>query len=335
MITLTAYHEAGVFAALAVEWEALAERSVVNTPFQRVAFQAAWWRHFGEGALCVLAARTEDGVLVGLAPMFVDSAGVLRWVGGEEIADYLDIIASDECMAAVRGVVFDWWLRGDSPHHTRAQLSNMPGWTDTARDWQARAQAAGLTATVEQIDVCPVVTLAPTFDDYLAGIDKKQRHEIRRKLRRAEEFGQPVRLKVLGPEDNIADGTAEFTRLMELSGEHKAQFLTPVMRAAFADIFAATHASGMLKLAFLMVGDEAIAAYVNFDVGGQVWVYNSGIDLTHEARSVSPGWVLLALLIEQAINEGHTHYDFMQGNEDYKYRFGGVDTPVYRLTIER
>ena len=324
-----------MFDELAAEWDALAEHSVVNTPFQRVAFQATWWRHFGEGTLCVLAARTEDGVLVGLAPMFVDAGGVLRWVGGEEIADYLDIIAPSEHMTAVSAAVFAWWLGADAPHWTRAQLSNMPGWIDTPRMWQAQAQAAGLTAEVTQIDVCPVLTLAPTFDDYLAGIDKKQRHEIRRKLRRAKELEQPVWLKVLGPEDDIAAGTAEFTRLMELSGGHKAKFLTPVMRAAFADIFAATHASGMLKLAFLMVGDEAVAAYVNFDVGGRVWVYNSGIDLTHEARSVSPGWVLLALLIEQAINEGRTHYDFMQGNEDYKYRFGGVDTPVYRLTIER
>jgi len=52
-----------------------------------------------------------------------------------------------------------------------------------------------------------------------------------------------------------------------------------------------------------------------------IWVYNSGINFEYSAYS--PGWVLLAYLLQWA-NENHRErFDFMRGNEDYKYRFGG------------
>ena len=59
----------------------------------------------------------------------------------------------------------------------------------------AREIAEGWTLNVEREDVCPVVRVPPgaTFEDYLAGLSKKTRHEIRRKLRRAESAGE-VRL---------------------------------------------------------------------------------------------------------------------------------------------
>ena len=45
--------------------------------------------------------------------------------------------------------------------------------------------------------------------------------------------------------------------------------------------------------------------------------------------------MLLAELIRNAIAEGRTRFDFLQGNEDYKHRFGGVDEVVYRTVVRR
>ena len=42
----------------------------------------------------------------------------------------------------------------------------------------------------------------------------------------------------------------------------------------------------------------------------------------------SPGWVLLAKEINWAIEQGMTEVDLMRGDEDYKYRFGGIDRHV-------
>jgi CelD/BcsL family acetyltransferase involved in cellulose biosynthesis len=64
-----------------------------------------------------------------------------------------------------------------------------------------------------------------------------------------------------------------------------------------------------------------------------MWVYNSGID--PRFSEYSPGWVLLGYLLQWAIDQKRAEFDFMRGDEDYKYRFGAVDRQVVRVLITR
>ncbi len=333
---ITCHSDPSRFQSLAAEWNSLLSQSLTNTPFQHPEFQAAWWRHFGhEGQLCLLEWR-EGERLVALAPIYLDPAegGTVRWVGGEEIADYLDIIAPMELMETVTRQLWDWLASAAAPAWKRIQLSNTPHWTPTFQYLKSQAESASLVATVIQLDVCPVLTLPNTFDAYLKQIDSKQRHEINRKLRRAQGSEDAVTWYIVDRSRDIAAETEAFMALMETASAGKASFLTPQMRAAFHDIFATTFKAGMLQLAFLEVGGQRAAAYAQFDYADRIWLYNSGINPAVGGQ-LSPGWVLLARLIEDAINNGRKAFDFMQGSEDYKYRFGGKDTSVYRLVIEK
>lgn len=90
---------------------------------------------------------------------------------------------------------------------------------------------------------------------------------------------------------------------------------------------------GWLQLIFMEIGGEKAAAYLNFDFGNRIWLYNSGINF--KFNYYSPGWVLLAYLIQWSIENGREVLDFMRGDETYKYRFGGVDRFVHRVQIRR
>jgi CelD/BcsL family acetyltransferase involved in cellulose biosynthesis len=50
--------------------------------------------------------------------------------------------------------------------------------------------------------------------------------------------------------------------------------------------------------------------------------------------SYSPGWVLLGHLLKWANENGRDEFDFMRGNEDYKYKFGAIDRFVMRVTLK-
>lgn len=325
-----------IFESLASEWIALAGRSLTNTPFQRPEFQAVWWKHFGHGDLLVLSFRDDNGQLAALAPIYCDpvDGGTIRWVGGEEIADYLDIIAPPNLMESAAAGLWDWLSGPQAPAWKRLQLSNTPGWTQTLHHLQARAVSSGHKALITQLDVCPVVALPSTFDGYLKQLDSKQRHEITRKLRRAQGGDDAVTWYIVDAKRDIAAETQAFMGLMESASTNKAAFLTPQMRAAFQDIFAAAFKAGFLQLAFLEVNGQRAAAYAQFDYANRIWLYNSGLNPAIGGQ-LSTGWVLLARLIEDAINNNRAEFDFMQGNEDYKYRFGGKDTMVFRLIIDR
>ncbi len=331
MMHVEAFHTVEAFDRLAQPWGGLLAHSSIATPFQRVEFQRAWWTHFGRGELCLLVVRRAD-VLVGLVSLYVDEDAVLRWVGGDDIADYLDVVSRAADAPEVRRAVLDWLAGADAPDWQRAQLANIPEWSESARHWQELAAESGWAANTVSQDVCPQFTLPDNFDDYLASVEGKQRREIRRKLRRAAAGG--ARAVFIDPGEDNPAVVDDFIALMQASGPEKTAFLRPQMHAAFGDILRATQAAGMLGICFLELEGRPMAGYVYFSMGLKVYLYNSGYDPGVHA-ALSPGWVLLAHLIERVIESGHTHFDFMRGDEGYKYRFGGEDERVLRLSISR
>lgn len=325
--------EATVFDALAEEWTDLLRRSAMDTVFLTPAYQKTWWAHLGVGELQVVSLR-EGSELVGLAPLFaVEREGrrVLQTVGCTEVSDYLDwvLLAGEEeqVLRSVLDVLDDLaWeemdlcnVRRDSP--TLALLPEL-------------VRARGWRATVEVQEVCPVVSLPQSWEEYLASLDRKDRHELRRKMRRAEATENLDWWVVDGRSHGFDAAVDDFLRLMAESTPEKAAFLTPPMRAFFRDLAHAARDAGWLQLSFLALEGRRLAAYFNFIYRNRVLVYNSG--LAQDAPpALAAGIVLTGFLIRQAIEEGREAYDFLRGSEPYKYRFGGKDVPVYRIWVSR
>src|SRR6185503_14879306 len=150
------------------------------------------------------------------------------------------------------------------------------------------------TLNVEREDVCPVVTLpdGATWDEYLGSLEKKTRHEIRRKLRRAEETGDVVL-------EDSTDPLADLAAFVDLHQKRwGADGLFPKTPGGdqshifFRRLFDLFGADGVLRLTFLRVGDRRIAAGVHFEAPDGYLYYNAGID--PDARDLSPGVVMTA-----------------------------------------
>ena len=52
--------------------------------------------------------------------------------------------------------------------------------------------------------------------------------------------------------------------------------------------------------------------------------------MSFDFKDVSPGWVIMAYDIQWCCNNGRNEFDFMRGDEEYKYRMGGVNRFVMR-----
>jgi len=333
-LRVVAYHDPAAFDYLAEEWSSLLHRSAADSPFLSPAYLHAWWRHLGEGELLLLTARA-DTALVGVAPLFaVERAGagsLLRVVGCEEVSDYLDWIAAPGQEEAVLEALLAFLASPMAPPWTTLVLCNVHHDSPTLRLLPAQAAARGWPVATEVQEVCPVVTLPATWEEYLAALDSKDRHELRRKLRRAE-AAEGLHWYLVGPEDDLDTAAEDFLTLMARSSPAKAAFLTPPMRAFFHELTRVAAANGWLQLAFLELDGRPLAAYFNFVYNNRVLVYNSGLDWQADP-GLGAGIVLTAFLIRHAIEEGRQAYDFLRGREAYKYRFGGQDVPVHRITI--
>jgi CelD/BcsL family acetyltransferase involved in cellulose biosynthesis len=92
-------------------------------------------------------------------------------------------------------------------------------------------------------------------------------------------------------------------------------------------------ADGPLRLSFLTLDTRRIAASVFFETDDSILYYNAG--LSPEARSLSPGVVMVERLVQRALETGKRRFDFLRGNEPYKYEWGAVDEPIQRLLVRR
>ncbi|HLA96930.1 MAG TPA: GNAT family N-acetyltransferase [Anaerolineales bacterium] len=329
------------FDALAVEWNELLRFSARQVPFLRHEFLSAWWRTLGggeweRGDLLILAGYGKDGALRGAAPLFLtqnrEGAAALMLLGSLEIADYLDILARPADLPAFVSAMLDFLHGPQAPDWQVLDLYNILEDSPSLPALQAEAERRGLDFTQEKLQHCPYIPLPGDWETYLAGIDKKQRHEIRRKIRRAESQEQPVRWYIVEDSRSLESEIEAFLDLMAQDADKRA-FLTEVMRQQMRLAMKAAFDAGWLQLAFLEVGGVKAAGYLNFDYASHIWVYNSGID--YDFSSLSPGWVLMGYLLQWANENKREAFDFMRGDEDYKYRFGGVDRFVVRVRVKR
>jgi CelD/BcsL family acetyltransferase involved in cellulose biosynthesis len=329
------------FEALADEWNHLLKHSASHVPFLRHEYLRAWWStlgggEWGQGELCLVTARGEDGNLIGVAPLFYthnrEGEAALLLMGSIEISDYLDLIYSPEDLPAFINELLPRLAETDLPAWQVLDLFNILDHSPTLKLLPAAAERLGWKYREERLQHCPYIPLPGDWETYLSSIDKKQRHEIRRKIRRTESAEVPVRWYIVEDEAKLDDEIEAFLHLMGQDQEKQA-FLTDLMRTQMREIMKAAFRESWLQLAFLEIDGVKAAGYLNFDYGNHIWVYNSGLD--YDFGYYSPGWVLLGYLLEWANVNQRQAFDFMRGDEEYKYRFGGVDRFVVRAQIRR
>lgn len=331
------HFESGGFWALKPEWNDLVHRSCCDTLFLTWEWQSTWWKHLGEGELLLLGFRAgDDSRLVGIAPLFHtradDGRAVLYLNGCRDVSDYLDMIVEVGKEEVVYPALLDY-LEEQAPAWDLVDFCNLPQDSQTFLQLREMAEARGLQTLVEVEDVCPVIDLPSTWDEYLMMLDKKQRHEVRRKLRKADNEAD-THFVLVGPEDDLQAEMHDFVELHQKSTPEKDEFMDPKMQGFFFDVAQVLQAQGWLQLAFVEMDGEKAASLLNFDYGGSILVYNSGYD-PDSFRQLSPGIVVTARCIEHAIALGRQKFDFLRGDEVYKYRFGAQDTKVRRLLIAR
>jgi len=323
-MTLVVRDEA--FDRVSGEWAGLLAQTPSPIPFATPAFQRTWLDHFGAGRDARILTARDGERLIGVAPLLIDGERA-EFIGHYSICDYMDVVVTPGFEAPFMASMLDG-LAADGVREV-----DLRGLRASSPTLAAAGVAAGFATERHDEALAPMVELAESWDAYLGGLSKKDRHELRRKLRRLASGGD-AQLRVITSAGDALPMLDELFRMMRISNHHKEEFLDrPGMEAFFRDVVAAMAGEGMLRFYFLTLDSVPVASVLNFDIGGQLYMYNSGYDPAYSHYAV--GLMSKALLIEDAIGAGRSCVDFMRGDEPYKYDLGGKDQQVYRLVLKR
>ena len=316
------------FESIGGAWEEMLAHTAADTIFITPWWQRLWWRRYGGDARLELLSVRRGDDLLGIAPLMI-SGDTLSFLGDTDLFDYHDFLAREGCETEFYNAL---WEHISALDWRVLELKSLRESSQTLARLPALAQARGWQSQITQEDVSPFTNLQPSWDEYLMGLRKKDRHELRRKLRRLQNGGNARQYAHCEPQA-VADAMPEFFRLMRASSGDKDDFLTADRERFFRELAADLTARGQFKLFFLEVDDVRVAACICFDYGGDFLLYNSGYDPEYSALSV--GLLNKALCIREAIESGKRQFDFLRGDERYKYNLGGQNQTVHELVIRR
>ena len=148
--------------------------------------------------------------------MLFRSGGAQRLLllGSVQISDYLDFIVRPTDLPDFIEALLDFLPTLPQPWRT-LDLFNLFDSSPSLPQLRSAAERRGWLYTQTALERAPYIPLPGNWETYLAQIDKKQRHEIRRKLRRLEESGLPWRWYIVEDAAQLPAETEDFLRLID------------------------------------------------------------------------------------------------------------------------
>jgi CelD/BcsL family acetyltransferase involved in cellulose biosynthesis len=322
--------EFGRFQDLSNEWNALLSSSDVDCVFLTHEWFSSWWKHLsGKWRLEVLVFKDTKGQIVGIAPLMTDGLN-LRFMASYEVTDYCDFLS-------VRGNMEEFYksllsyLRENYPDQTRLEFMNIKASSPSCALIPELGSHHGFSYNLKEAEVAPVLAIPSNYDSYIASLNRKNRHELRRKLRRIEALDGIQTKKITGVQ-NIGPAIDDFISLHRQSSPEKHTFWkTRGMAEFFRHVVHRFCKKAWVELNFLNSGDSLIAAILNFLYADEVLFYNVAYDPDY--ASYSPGFYLFHASIVEAISQKKSCVDFLRGREKYKYDFGAKECKIYSLTL--
>ena len=214
----------------------------------------------------------------------------------------------------------------------RADLRGLPDHAPWVGLLESASAAQGFRTERGSDGVCPILELPATYEEYLAALPSKLRHEIRRKERRlvAEFGGYTVEFATRETLPELYD---RFIDLHRESSGPKGKFMHAGMEIFFRRLGEAFLPSHVFHLGFIEIDGQRAAGAIGFGFKTSFSLYNSAFDRTY--AQWSPGMVLIADMIRRSIEDGRSVFDLLKGDPEYKSRFGPTPMPVHRLVLER
>ncbi len=294
---------------LATEWEGLFADSLTATPFQSPAWVTTWWEVYGKRRKPWIITVRDGDQLVALFPLMLRQGAwrTLRPIG---------IRGSDYLQPLIR----TGWEAPASAEIARCLLDAKGIDIVDLHQIRETNELALIGALVADQANCLVLNLPKTYDEYLAGLSKSLRFDCRRLEKKPFTTGEATLQQV--DVNNVDQAIETFFEL------HAQRWRRRGLPGAFALgsiqrfhrlVAPRMAAAGHLRMQLLQFEGKAVGVLYAMHAGRTTYFYQCGFD--PDQKALSPGTLLVAAAIRDAISEGDQTFDFLRGDEPYKRRW--------------
>jgi len=297
-------------------WDFAIAKSILDVPFYTYEWHSVYFSTTGEKEIPFILHLPELSVI---AP-FAKNESTISFVG-PEITDYSDIIGTEEQKESAWNELLPYLKENGIQ---TINLTNVPESSITYSYFLNHSKER-YAIEIKQRDTTPKIILPQDFDSYCHSLSRKERHELKRKNRR---FIHDYPDAMIHSSNDIKNDIEILIDLMLLD-ERKKQFFTPENLAFFRALPVVFPEKLILQI--LMIDNQPATAILAFKTAQSFFLYNSGFD---QSKFPGAGFHLKAESIRYALENHFEEYNFLRGNERYKYDLGGKDFAVFDISIK-
>lgn len=326
------------FDALRPAWERLFVENPKHSAFLSWGWADAWLRHIaGEHELHVVCLDDTDGDTRFILPLHRPTGGFHVWRGklqlvggyGLECSDNLGCLRSPDLDERTEELVLAAFERhfGAADALSLAYLDSSDGFPER---FAARIRKTGRHVRIRPDATCPATSLPGDWDEFLAGLSSNFRAQVRRSFRSVGGDGAPQFRRVAA--DDAAAFTSELIRLNRSrfrSKGRRSSLEDATMRAFLGDAVPYLASEGIAWMDTIEHDGATLGSALHFVHGDTVSFYMGGFD--ERAGKLRPGVALFALVMQRAIEQGCRRFDFLRGDEAYKYRWQAADVATHEV----
>ncbi len=320
------------FAALETVWQQILENTADPDLFLTFAWFRSWWAHLSQKQqLAVYLMSDEKTGTQGIVPLRRRSDR-LYFMASHEVSDYCDFLFPQDQEHRYLEAWFKYLLE-TQPEIRVLELINFRDSSPLLSLIPEIAPGFGFVCQRKKSQDVLHLKLPASYDGYLSSLDRKKRHELRRKLRRTHDLEQ-LRVETKNQPDELRSAVGDFIALHRASSPEKNSFWEiPGMPGFFKEVIGALARQKMAALHFLYSGEKLAASLITGYFRKTLYLYN--VAYAQEFASASPGNFLFDRAIRQAISEGMETADFLRGRENYKLAFGARSHSIYSLFLTK
>ena len=327
MLSIKKVNTQNEFSKLKEDWTSLLKKSRSDTVFLTWEWMYTWWECFMDNKqLFLLTVYDETEKLIGIAPLCMDKkklVGItalkyMRFLGTMPISsDHLDFIINKGREVEVLKAIVDYLFQ--EIKWDLCLLSNIPISSLTGKLLREIMENRPFQSEISQ--VCPYIPLPTRIEDYYSSLSGNARNTIKRKRRNLQKEYDGFEVITCEESDGMDSAMERLFELHEkrwMAVKYKGNFIKSNVRRFHKNIARIFLKSDMLRLYFLRIQGKDAAALYTFKYNNKLFYYQGGWGPEWARERV--GNILTNLVIEDAINNGYSEYDFLRGTEDYKSR---------------
>jgi len=303
------------------KWEQSISDSIFLTPFDLISWKKIWIDNYGKDF--------QDSFYFGdnyFAPL-MKNKGEISFISSKDLCDYNNILISEPDISIIQSLIQDIFKDSEIK---KIFLESIPG--DSQLFDYFNNLRNELKIEIMNEDVSPFLVLPNSWEEYLSSLRKKHRHELRRKIRRLEETVEFTSGDIYDS-DEIYNNLDEFIYLLKISSKEKENFMNENREKFFKELILNLSKENKIIYSYLKVENKTVSSSISFYLNDTRYLYNSGFDPKYNYLSV--GLLNHAFAIQRSISKRFKIFDFMRGNERYKYELGGIDKLIYSITISK